>query len=72
MKKPLLRDKSERFAGPLRHYHRAGAPDQRPWSEWIEGTSAKSGGISWLKVVLVGLALLGLAVIIAGLIIELR
>ena len=72
MKHPSERDDSTRFSGTLRHYHRSNSQPQRTWDEWVDGKSAKSGSTNWLKISVITLALLALAGVIAGLIIELR
>lgn len=74
MKPSTPHDGKPRFKGPMRHYHRAGAPPERGWSEWIDGRHGPSPGRSrraW-KIIGILLALLALGGIIAGLIIELR
>jgi hypothetical protein len=72
MQRTPERDDQRRFSGNLRHYHRAGAAPQRSWEEWVDGKGAKSGNSSlWLKVGLIVFALLALAGIMVGLIIEL-
>ena len=73
MKRQFSRDDRPRFSGQLRHYHRSGAPLKRSWEEWVDGQGAKPGrGIRVLKVIGIAVALIALAGIIVGLIIELR
>ncbi len=62
-----------RFSGALRHYHRSGCQTQRTWEEWVDGKASRS----WvtkksIAVIVITLAVLALAGIITGLIIELR
>ena len=74
MKRVFPRDDDRtRFRGPLRHYHRAETSSQRSWDAWVDGDRAKPGrSLKVLKAIGIALALLALAGIIAGLIIELR
>jgi hypothetical protein len=71
MKPRNLPDEQTRFHGPLRHYHRTGTKQEKSWDEWIDGTPPKTGssGRRW-KIAGVIVALLALAAIITGLIIE--
>lgn len=57
----------------MRHYHRAGSPDNRTWDEWIDGSSAGSRAPrrQGLKIAGIIVAVLTLVAIIVGLIIEL-
>jgi hypothetical protein len=74
MKPSFSKDGPNRFKGPMRHYHRAGAPPERSWEEWIDGKSGHSPGRprrAW-RIIGIILALLALGGIIAGLFIELR
>lgn len=73
MKPPNPPDEQARFRGPLRHYHRTGTKPEKSWDEWIDGTPPKTGssGRRW-KFAGVIVAILALAAIVAGLIIELR
>jgi len=71
MNRQFPKEKKERFRGPLRHYHRAGAKSQRSWDSWIDEKSANAKSINWLKVLGLSIAVLALGGIIAGLIIEL-
>lgn len=62
-----------RFSGNLRHYHRAGAGQQRSWDDWVEGAGAdRPRTRKWGKIIGISLALLALGGVIAGLVIELR
>jgi hypothetical protein len=66
-------DEQTRFRGPLRHYHRSASNTQKTWDEWADGTAANTNPARrWLKIGAVVIATLGLATIIAALIIELR
>ena len=67
------RDPHSRFRARLRHYHRSGVPKTQSWEEWIYGKNSKSWNLrKLLKITGLMLALLALAGIIVGLIIELR
>ncbi|MCX6868752.1 MAG: hypothetical protein NTV46_21630 [Verrucomicrobia bacterium] len=70
MKRLFPKAKKDRFEGPLRHYHRAGAKPQRAWDAWIDEKSANAKSINWLKIIVIAIAVLALGGIIAGLIIE--
>ncbi|MEO7098098.1 MAG: hypothetical protein ABI162_01965 [Luteolibacter sp.] len=73
MKPPLLADDESRFSGHLRHYHRSGSKRQTSWDEWVDGkASNRSVSKKWLKIFGVLIALIALAGIVTGLIIELR
>ncbi len=73
MKRSLPPDENARFNGSLRHYHRAGAQTQRSWDDWVEGTTAKTRKSGkWLKILGITVAVLALAAIMIGLIVELR
>jgi len=74
MKHDFHRDDPTRFKGRLRHYHRAGAPGQRSWDDWVygEGGKKRGGFLKWLRITGIALAILILLAIIVGLIIELR
>jgi hypothetical protein len=73
MKRVLPPDEHARFSGSLRHYHRTGSQTQRSWDDWVDGTTAKTRKSRHrLKIFGVTVAVLALAAIIVGLIIELR
>lgn len=62
----------EKFNGSLRHYHRAGAPAQRSWDDWVEGSAIeRKSRLNWLKISGITIGLLALGGIITGLVIEL-
>ena len=72
MKRSFPPDAQARFSGNLRHYHRSGAPIQRSWDDWVEGTAAKSRGSKNLVKIAVAIAsVLVLGAIAIGLAIEL-
>jgi len=66
-------DDQARFRGPLRHYHRSATNTQKSWDEWADGTTANpKPAHRWVKIGVIVVAILGLAAIVAALIIELR
>lgn len=72
MKQSSLHDKGTRFNGSLRSHHRAHHQENSSWDEWVEGKpSGSKSPVNWLKIILIGMAVLALGGIIAGLIIEL-
>ena len=72
MHRPLPEDKPNRFKGSLRYYHRSSPQSQESDSLWTDGRFSKSRLSKLLKMLGILLAVLGLAAIIAGLVIELR
>ncbi len=72
MKTPLSNDGQPRFNAPIRHYHRSAGGGNRTWDEWIDGKPKTQGSIKWFKVLGILVAVLALAGIITGLVIELR
>lgn len=72
MRHPAPRNEQTRFSAPLRHYHRAGPPNGRTWEEWVDGRATAKPARNWVKIILITVAVLGLAGIIAGLFIEMR
>ena len=73
MKPPPLADDEARFSGHLRHYHRSGSKRQKSWDEWVDGKASNhDASKKWLKILGALIALVALAGIVTGLIIELR
>ncbi len=73
MKPRNLPDDHARFSAHVRHYHRSGAQSHKSWEEWVEGKPATTGGKRKMAVIVgVIVAVLALAGIITGLVIELR
>ena len=73
MKRLYPKEKTDRFTGPLRHYHRTGAKTHRAWDAWVDEKSAiakSSDATNWLKVIAIFCAVLVLGGIIAGLFIK--
>jgi hypothetical protein len=72
MRRHFPPDSPSKFAGNNRHYHRSGAGTQRTWDDWVEGRQVvKRNAGKWWKAAAVVVALLALAAIAAGLVIEL-
>jgi hypothetical protein len=72
MKRNFPSDTQQRFRSSLRHYHRTHAQAQRSWDDWVDGSSTKSRvSKNWLKILGIGVAVVGLLAIFAGLFIEL-
>lgn len=71
MRRNFPPDSPSKFASSNRHYHRSGSGNHRTWDDWVEGRQVgKRSGKAW-KVAALIVALLALAGIIAGLVIEL-
>ncbi len=72
MRKNLPPERPAKFSSSNRHYHRAGSGPQRSWDDWVEGRQVRkaSSGKRW-KLLGIVIALLALAGIVTGLVIEL-
>ncbi len=72
MKRSSHTDEPARFSGSLRHYHRTGGQQKRSWDDWVDGVAAvEHRSKNWPKIVGIGIGILALGGIIAGLIVEL-
>ncbi len=73
MKRLYPKENPNRFSGKVRHYHRSSQSEDDSWNEWVYGPGAKKRHpLKWLKFLGIAIAILALAGIVAGLIIELR
>jgi len=72
MKRLYPKENPSRFSGKVRHYHRTAQSERNTWEDWVDGPGAKKRKpLNWLKFLGIAIAILALAGIIAGLIIEL-
>ena len=72
MKTPISSDESPRFNGSRRHYHHSASQPLKSWDEWVEGKIPGASRSKFVFKIIIGIvALLALAGIVIGLVIEL-